>query len=484
MPRPMNEYEYDESPENPGMNSAVENARARKAYDTAADGNPVKYDPADQPLPDDDPKAMQLPELDFSDSGPFGKDSGGPDDDLKLLQNQPTGDGPGPGALQFNGPTVKTPAQQGDDEYTSALRKIKERLSQPTPNYSKGLADAQQADNGENRTSKILAYLSAGLRRASVPTFAPAATNASDFVRNAQLQQQTNDGELSRLGRLASIVKPKAATSKDAGNVESLRAYLVKVGAGSAPELADMNEKQLGAVMQAYGLKHRIEREPVEDQFKTTFHNDNVASTNATREQTLALENRNFNEKNNDQISADAKELAGKLGDTAAFEEKYKHLKALAASNGGKLPGLGVIEGVRQQPGLIGSAARAVSPPSQQAVEGRKLLKQLASDYGRAISGAGVSDKEREQLQSATVDVDNGDPTIAMAGLESLRSMYEAKAAQLKKGYRPEAVRQVAGDAPPAAGTVKMKFPDGSVHDVSPEKLDKARAKGGVPVDG
>ncbi len=33
-------------------------------------------------------------------------------------------------------------------------------------------------------------------------------------------------------------------------------------------------------------------------------------------------------------------------------------------------------------------------------------------------------------------------------------------------------------------GTVKMKFPDGSTHDVTPDKLEKARAKGGVEVTG
>lgn len=449
-------YDYGESD---GMREALERARTGAGDVTEATRGP-----------------MVLPEMDFTEQSPkdpeletqFGNGATPPKETTaghaarKAAEYDEEGDY---SPHKFSAPPMPpvNPAKQADDEYTAALRRIKGILSRPAPDYSKGYADAQQQDTSENRSNRIMDYLSAGLRRASAPNLSPAATHASDFLKQQAMTQHNDDSEASRAGRLASILKPaKTAAGKDAGNVEGLRSYLVKVGAGTAEELAGMSESQLKAAFQMFGLKHKIDREPVDDKFKQTFHDDNVASTEATRAQTLALANRTFADKNQDQVSNDAKALSEKLGDKAVFDKRYSDLQGLIKANGGKVPGLGMLEGVRQQPGIIGSAVRAVSPPSPEAVRGRKLLRQLAADYARVISGAGVSDKERAVLNSATVDVDNDDSAIALAGLESLKEMYDAKAGQIKKGYRPEAVRQVTGDEPPPpAATAESRTIDG-----------------------
>jgi hypothetical protein len=363
-------------------------------------------------------------------------------------------------------------APPDDGSYGDAMQRLMAVLKKPNPDYAKGYSEAQQKDEGENRTNRILDYLSAGLRRAPTATLSPAATNASDFLKRQALEQQGQSGELARLGKIAQLAKPAVKKpNPDAGNVDGLRAYLVKVGAGTDAELAGMNEKQLNAVREAYGLKYHASRDAVTDERDAAHFTETQRHNRQTEGAAWAAANR----AEGNRVAEDAKDLAGKLGDTAVFEQRYQKLQDLASANGGKLPGLGVIEGVRQQPGIIGSAVRAVSPPKPEAIEGRKALRQLAADYARAISGAGVSDRERAILNSASIDVDNDDSGIAMAGLKSLKEMYDAKAAQLKKGYRPEAVQQV-------AGTVKVQFPNGSTADVPEADVAEATSKFGGKV--
>jgi hypothetical protein len=141
----------------------------------------------------------------------------------------------------------------------------------------------------------------------------------------------------------------------------------------------------------------------------------------------------------------DVRDLSDKLGDPAAFSQKYEELMRLVKENGGEIPGLGAIEGVRQQAGVLGTLTRAVSPSSEAAIKGRKLMRQLAADYAREISGAGVSDTERRNLNAATIDVDNEDSRIALSGLETLKEMHAAKIAQLNRGYRPGVIRRAMG---------------------------------------
>lgn len=255
-----NEYDYDDAED--GMQDAVE--RARLAYNTAADGNPVKYDPNDQMMP---PEPLDLPpdrpSMDFTNN-----------EEALNLTTGPTGDAraAAPAPSPF-----KEPAP--NDEYTAALRKIKERLSQPRPDHAKEYGKALANDRSRNRTSQIMDLLAAGMRRSANVDYSPLTNSAAGVLTKQRIQQQGDNSELSALGMLARAAKPAKGSGAGGGNTEAVRSYLVKVGAGTPEELAGMNDKQLGQVMQAYGLKHRIDREPVEDEQKRRAHEDSVRHT-------------------------------------------------------------------------------------------------------------------------------------------------------------------------------------------------------------
>ena len=457
-----NQYDYDDPEE--GMQEAVE--RARQQYATAADGNPVAYDPADQPTPDPAEGLPPAESRDFSEN----------DEALSLLETQapsgnvrPTETPAQRKAAEFaeEGAQPPRPKYDPNAEYEAAMKRLTGVPSRPVPDASRGLAKAQQQDRGQNRIERIMALISAGVREAPPPSFPSMATNASGFMQQQTLANQARQSELTGAGLAARVAKPSGRAGAGGGNVDALRSYLVKVGAGTDAELAGMSETQLRAVMSAYGLKSRTDTHAAERIKDEDYRERSLKQRKEDTAASRALAARGLEDREKNQIADDAQKLAGDLGDTAVFEQRYARLKQLAEENGGQLPGLGVIEGVRQQPGAIGSAVRAVSPPKPAAVEGRKLLRQLAADYARAISGAGVSDRERSVLNAATVDVDNDDSSIAMAGLESLREMYETKAAQLKRGFRPEAVRQV-------GGTVRVRFPNGSEADVPEAEVEEA----------
>jgi hypothetical protein len=437
---PRNAYEYDD--EEPGMQDAVERQRAAQdvtpdwGLDTTAlaDGNDSE--------PDADTDDLQTQDT----SGPT---PAPPAESLaqkaqrKTAERDEEGAAPTARYAAVAAKGVPTPQAPQDDEYKSAMRKLIDVLHRPTPDYRSGYAEAQQKDNTENRTNRILDFMSAGLRRVGTPSFTPAATNVSGFLRQQGLEQAGQNGELARLGKLAALAKP-AKTGKEPASVEKLRAYLVNVGVGTDEQLAGMTEPQLKAAASTYGLKVRAD-ESATDNKRSDAQFEEAKRHN---KETEGAAWRTANNSQNNQVANDAQALAEKLGDKAVFDQRYEKLQGLIKANGGQVPGLGVVEGIRQQPGLIGSAVRAVSPPTQASIEGRKTLRQLAADYARAISGAGVSDTERRILNQASVDVDNDDSNIAVAGLQSLKEMYDSKAAQLKKGFRPAAVEQVSPDQP------------------------------------
>ena len=444
--------------------------------------------------PDGDPEEVARPAyaspdvdegwgLDLTDELTVERDAGGnlgtPETraQRKAAEYEEETDMPAPAAKSDYTPAV------ANDEYLSALKKIRERLSKPTPDYAKGYAEAAKKDESTNRVERIMQLLSAAQRRAVAGPFSPTSTNVSGFVQKQGLSRQGDEGELSRLGALARMAKPAAVKGggKDAGNLESLRAYLVKVGAAKPEEVAGMNEKQLGAVMQAYGLKSRADTHASERTEDVDYRERSLKQRKEDTAAQRALAARGLEDREKNQVADESRDLAGKLGGDAAFEQRYSRLKELAAANKGVLPGLGVVEGLRQKSGPIGTAVRAFSPPTAAAVEGRKLMLQLAADYGREISGAVLSNEERERLNAATIDVNNDDSNIAMSGLETLRELHATHAGQLKKGYRPEAVKRV---APDGGQTVPVRFPNGKVVPVPESEVNEAVTKFGGVVGG
>lgn len=161
---------------------------------------PAAYDDPgapEMPLPGDDVDApepageMVLPEMDFRSE----------------VQTQPTGNS---GPTAFREPAAPSPAQDANDEYTAALRKIRDHLAKPAPDYSKGYAQARSKDVGENRISRIMDFINAAQRRAGTPNASPLATNAAGFLQKSQLERAQSDGELARLGKVAQLARPPA----------------------------------------------------------------------------------------------------------------------------------------------------------------------------------------------------------------------------------------------------------------------------------
>ncbi|MBK7865222.1 MAG: hypothetical protein IPJ65_42815 [Archangiaceae bacterium] len=139
--------------------------------------------------------------------------------------------------------------------------------------------------------------------------------------------------------------------------------------------------------------------------------------------------------------------------------------------------------------------ARNPSPATKDNVASKA---QVVSGHLNTAAGQGAMSKDEAAAMSAALGTDVLSPTGFQAFFQKVVGGDDTKAAQTLtrklKSVRQTAKASALGkiraynyDADGASGggaAVKMKFPDGSVHDVAPEKMEKARAKGGVPVDG
>lgn len=165
---------------------------------------------------------------------------------------------------------------------------------------------------------------------------------------------------------------------------------------------------------------------------------------------TEGLARAQFGEQKQEHIDKQTQELTKALGDPTVFDAQYNRVQELIALNGGAVPGAGKLEALKQD-SVLSPLLSGMS--SDQAVEGRKLIKQLANNYVHAITGAGVSNLERSQLQSASVNVDSSDDRQIVLGLKTLKDMYDAKVKSAKAGFRPEAVERVESAQPPRPTT-------------------------------
>lgn len=111
------------------------------------------------------------------------------------------------------------------------------------------------------------------------------------------------------------------------------------------------------------------------------------------------------------------------------FGKKYQTIKGLVASGKGDIPGVGEFD--------------SRLPNWMQSNAGIKLKKeamQLNLAYQHLITGAGASDKERQQLAQATTDMENEQSFLA--GLESLKNLYDSKVRQIRAGFSDEVLKQ------------------------------------------
>lgn len=159
-------------------------------------------------------------------------------------------------------------------------------------------------------------------------------------------------------------------------------------------------------------------------------------------------------------ISQQTHELTKELGDPTTFDSQYARIQQLIAENGGAVPGAGKLEALKQDSVL---APLLSSTSSNEAVEGRKLIKQLGNNYVHAITGAGVSNAERAQLQSASVDINSSDDRQIVLGLKTLKDMYDAKVHAAKAGVRPEAAARIDAATPKVPPPVSSHPPPGVI---------------------
>jgi hypothetical protein len=418
---------------------------------------PAAYDDPkapEMPLPDDG--VNELPEMDFSDSGPFGA----PDDsssELKYLSRQPTGDA----TPSVPKPVAPSPAQDANDEYAAALRKIRDHLAKPAPDMADGYMKARQQDAEENRTNRIMDLLNAGLRRAPTPNASPLATNAAGFLQKSQLERAQSDGELARLGKVAQLARPMKAggAGKDPGDVEKVRAYLVKVGAGSPEELAGMNEKQLGAVMTAYGLKVRGDESA----------NDNKradAQFEETKRHNRESEGAAWRAANNRPVPASEGGAIGEVGAAAtALDELYAAHRA--GGFGGMLSKAGAV--MTDKLGL-----------NNQTAQYQDQMKATAQVVGRILEEGKMTDADLPRYLSMMPQPGDDDARA------SKKVAFINHLLALKRDGKVEALAALGFNVKGVQGkggrSVNVRFPNGKVVPVPEAEVDEATSKFGGEV--
>lgn len=145
---------------------------------------------------------------------------------------------------------------------------------------------------------------------------------------------------------------------------------------------------------------------------------------------------------------------------------------------------------------LESSLSRFVSAPSLEAkndVESR--LQTTATALNAALGQGAMSEAERANIAKA-LGTDLLSPTGLATVLQTLSGESPDQAGKLLlsrlraardvtekaalKSFEPYRYKFERSPAPSGGSSVKMKFPDGSTHDVPAEKVDLARRKGGV----
>lgn len=393
--------------------------------------------------------------------------SGASDDSAEPDSPPPTPDAEPDTSWSPFSPTVQTsapqapaaPAPAGDDfksRRLAALDEAKRLAYAPIDSgvSGKDMAEAQGRDRAQRSKDAFTEALQAWLQRR--PQHFTAPTEADDLAKRQQLGESAalkqRGQQLSVQEQIAkSLTDPKAAPGSGLSAYQQLEIERQKrVDEAKARGAQDKKDAEAGALKNSrVAFTDQLKKLGIDPEHASQKDIDRVIEQNKA-DASNALAKAQFGENKEQHISSDATVLAKELGDPTAFQTKYDRLMQLKESNGGEIPGLGIAEGVRQQPGVVGTVARAVSPSSGQAIEGRKLMRQLAAEYARALSGAGVSDKERAQLNAAAIDVENDDSRIAMAGLDTLKDMYETKVSVTKAGARPEAVQRIENAPRPA----------------------------------
>jgi hypothetical protein len=432
----------------PSMQEAYDRARERGGADTFG----VVADLEEHPV--------ELPEMDFTKPEPtakhplaagFEKAALGRSPSAYEQPDEPEAEPDSYAPYTPSSPAAAKPADDRAAKYQSALGDVSRIAAEKVPGIDTDALEAAQRDRraktaNNDFTRAIQAWM---FRKPFEPT---APTDDSDLATVHGIKAKQAQGDKAQRLSAAEMVAKALRGEKQPG--------------GSAMSAYQLEEVRRNAVLD----DQRRRTKEADDKRHDTEHTETVADRRlshadsvAQQQATLKLAEAQFAALEREREDSAAQKLGGALGEKTDFDTQYARLMELADANGGDLPGLGVGEGIRQKPGVVGTIAQAVSPSTPEAVESRKLLRQLAQGYAHKISGAGVSNQERAQLEAATVDVDNGDPKIAMAGLQTLKHMWDAKTAVTKAGFRPGVVKRVEGATPAPAQNQNASPPAGTI---------------------
>lgn len=169
-------------------------------------------------------------------------------------------------------------------------------------------------------------------------------------------------------------------------------------------------------------------------------------------------------------------------------EDDRKKAQDIAGGWNAALSGMDDLEGSLRtfatNPGVdskreVESKVRVVSAALNAAIGGGAMSEAEALAMANALGANVVSPSGIEAALNHMVGDDPKAAQVLLTRLQSVRKSSLTTALGKLKTYR-----YGLGGGSGGSGPVKMRFPDGSTHDVPREKLDKAKAKGGVQVDG
>lgn len=415
---------YDYADAQPGIQDAVERARAKKKQDEAPAGkHPLaaafekvalgaspdspKYGPVEPPPPEP-PSVAPPPE--------------GPPD-------------------SFNDFPTSRPA--APSKYDEAMANVTRIAGEQTPGIDTDALERSQAQqrerNGKNDFTRALqSWL---LRKPFEPT---ADTTADDALKVQGIKSQQAEKDKSTRLSAAEMVAKALRGEKSTGSLSEYQKYEMDRNARLD------TEKKAAAEAKAKESEDQLKKDRVDMGRELGVDLSNASQKDIDRMRELrhdkvteGLTAAGQQEHKGENIDRQAQDLAKALGDPTVFETQWKRLQQLTSENGGKVPGIGKMEALSQD-----TPAAALKLSSDRSVEGRKLVKQMAANYVRSITGAGVSDAERAMLNSAMADANSSDDRQVMIGLKSLKMMYDAKVKSTKAGYRPEAVKRIEAAVP------------------------------------
>lgn len=409
-------------------------------------------------------------------------------------------------------PMVDAEAPAANNEYIEALRKLAtapDSVSGPSGASAMAIEQARERDKQNNLTDVMRRALFSATTRSGQSPYG----NESHAEEQAAMAQQQRSDALKQRGdekrSAAQLALAKAMTPKQEDPTLALQrqAMAEHYRALSETQRADAERKAREEERRAKEAEARGEGSAVEQQRKEMELQEKKREFDATlaaKEKARAAGSASAKEK------AAAKVTENEAANTITFdgvtlhggpgidkEERHKAKEKLA-NIGQALSGLDKIQADIQEyvshPGLntknkLGTDVALVAGAISQGA-GSGVLN--GAEFERYAAALGANPTDATALISIFKGLED-DPNAAkgmLSRVQAARKIMRDGALNHVGvyGFRSEDGERKAPHQKPtegeSSGPVKMKFPDGSTHTVSPEDLDMARKKGGIEVGG